>query len=80
MGHQASRIVILIIYVDDILIPKSDVRGISKTKKYLQQYFVIKDMGCPKYFLGIKISHRIFGVSLSQQKYATYLLTKLCTR
>ncbi|XP_042056533.1 uncharacterized protein LOC121801150 [Salvia splendens] len=72
--HQASGIVILIVYVDDILISGSDVRGIEETKKYLQQHFVIKDLGRPKYFLGIEIAHENSGVSLSQQKYATDLL------
>ncbi|KAG6385943.1 hypothetical protein SASPL_154826 [Salvia splendens] len=71
---RASGIVILIVYVDDILISGSDVRGIEETKKYLQQHFVIKDLGRPKYFLGIEIAHGNSGVSLSQQKYATDLL------
>ncbi|KAG6397645.1 hypothetical protein SASPL_143815 [Salvia splendens] len=39
-----SGIVILIVYVDDILISGSDVRGIEETKKYLQQHFVINDL------------------------------------
>ncbi|KAG6387565.1 hypothetical protein SASPL_152757 [Salvia splendens] len=72
--HQTSGIVILIVYVDDILISGSDVRGIEVIKKYLHQHFVIKDLGRPKYFLGIEIAHGNSGMSLSQQKYATDLL------
>lgn len=72
--HRTSGIVILIVYVDDILISGGDVQGIDETKTYLQQHFVIKDMGRPKYFLGIEIAHSKSGVSLCQQKYAIDLL------
>lgn len=47
---------------------------IEETKTYSQQHFVIKDMGRPKYFLGIEIAHGKSGISLYKQKYATELL------
>lgn len=72
--HRSSGIVILIVYVDNILVSSNDVQGIDETKKYLQQHFVTKDMGCPKYFLGLEIAHSKSGISLCQQKYATDLL------
>ncbi|KAL0337208.1 UNVERIFIED_CONTAM: Retrovirus-related Pol polyprotein from transposon RE1 [Sesamum calycinum] len=67
-------ILIVVVYVDEILISGSDIKGIEKTKAYLQQHFVTKDMGRPKYFLGIEIAHRKNGTSLSQRKYALDLL------
>ena len=48
---------ILTIYVDDIMLTGSDADGIEKTKDYLKTHFVAKDMGRPRYFLGIEIAH-----------------------
>ncbi|KAL0288861.1 UNVERIFIED_CONTAM: Retrovirus-related Pol polyprotein from transposon RE1 [Sesamum angustifolium] len=65
-----SGMVVLAVYVDDILITGSDIVGIEEAKTYLQKHFVTKDLGRPKYFLGIKIAYSKHGVSLSQRKYA----------
>ena len=51
----SSDTVILVIYVDDILLAESNVVGIVKGKEYLKTQFVIKDMGKPRYFLGLKL-------------------------
>ncbi|KAK4385809.1 hypothetical protein Sango_2704900 [Sesamum angolense] len=48
---------VLAVYVDDILITGSDIVGIEEAKTYLQKHFVTKDLGKPKYFLGIEIAH-----------------------
>jgi len=52
-----SDIVVLVIYVDDILLTSSGSAGIVETKMYLKRHFVTKDMGHPKYFLGIEVAH-----------------------
>ncbi|KAK4407439.1 Retrovirus-related Pol polyprotein from transposon RE1 [Sesamum angolense] len=69
-----TGMVILAVYVDDILITGSDINGIEEAKTYLQKHFVTKDLGRPRYFLGIEIAHSKHGVSLSQRKYACDLL------
>ncbi|KAL0363865.1 UNVERIFIED_CONTAM: Retrovirus-related Pol polyprotein from transposon RE2 [Sesamum angustifolium] len=74
---RKQRMVILAVYVDDILITGSDIVGIEEAKTYLQKHFVTKDLGRPKYFLGIEIAHSKHGISLSQRKYACYLLRKI---
>ncbi|KAK4406558.1 Retrovirus-related Pol polyprotein from transposon RE2 [Sesamum angolense] len=66
--------VVLAVYVDDILITGSDIDGIEEAKTGLQKHFVTKDLGRPRYFLGIEIAHSKHGVSLSQRKYACDLL------
>ncbi|KAL0371038.1 UNVERIFIED_CONTAM: Retrovirus-related Pol polyprotein from transposon RE2 [Sesamum angustifolium] len=66
--------VVLAVYVDDILITGSDVVGIEEANTYLQKHFVTKDLGRPRYFLGIEIAHSKHGVALSQRKYACDLL------
>jgi len=52
-----SGFVILTAYIDDILLTKSDSAQLVETKKYLMRHFVTKDMGKPKYFLGIEVAH-----------------------
>ena len=49
--------VVFAVYVDDILLTGSDATVISDTKEYLMRYFVTKDMGKLKYFLGIEFAH-----------------------
>ncbi|KAL0302730.1 UNVERIFIED_CONTAM: hypothetical protein Sangu_3081800 [Sesamum angustifolium] len=66
--------VVLAVYADDILITGSDIYEIEEAKTYLQKHFVTKDLGRPRYFLGIEIAHSKHGVSLSQRKYACDLL------
>ncbi|KAL0375663.1 UNVERIFIED_CONTAM: Retrovirus-related Pol polyprotein from transposon RE2 [Sesamum calycinum] len=75
-GKQSLEhgIVVLAVYVDDILITGSDIDRIEEAKTCLQKHFVTKDLGRPRYFLGIEIAHSKHGVSLSQRKYACDLL------
>ncbi|KAL0339266.1 UNVERIFIED_CONTAM: Retrovirus-related Pol polyprotein from transposon RE1 [Sesamum angustifolium] len=60
-----SGMVVLAVYVDDILTTGSDLVEIEEAKTYLQKHFITKDLGRPRYFLGIEIAHRKHGVSLS---------------
>ena len=55
---SAVGYVFLIVYVDDILLTDSDTIGIAETKEYLSIYFVTKDMGKSKYFLGIEFAYK----------------------
>ena len=56
--------------MDDILLTDSDIPGIQKTKDYLHTHFVMKDIGKPKYFLGIEFAYIRDRIVLSQRKYA----------
>ena len=50
-----SVLMILAVYVDDILLTRSDFATLVKTKEYLKRYFVTKDIEKLKYFLGIEV-------------------------
>jgi len=50
-----SGSVILTVYVDDILLIRSDSVALAETKEYLKRHFVTKDMGKPRFFLGLKL-------------------------
>ena len=63
--NSSSGIILLVVYVDDIVITRSDSKGTSSLKSFLQML---------RYFLGIEVmqsKHRIF---LSQRKYVFDLL------
>ena len=51
----SSGIILLLVYVDDIVITKSDSKGILSLKSFLHSQFHIKDLGMLKYFLGVKV-------------------------
>lgn len=61
-------------YVDDILLMGSVDLFMSKTKKVLNSFFEIKDLGPITYFLGIKVAKKDDGYFLNRQKYITNLL------
>ena len=65
--HTKSGSVILAVYVDDILLTGSNSVALTETKEYLKRYFVMKDMGKPKYFLEIEVAYQKYGLLLSQR-------------
>jgi hypothetical protein len=69
-----DKIVILIVYVDDIVITGDDADEIAHLKGHLAQEFEVKDLGHLRYFLGIEVSRGPKGILLSQQKYVLDLL------
>jgi len=52
-----SDLVILVVYVDDILQTRSSFVALVEIKEYLKRHFVMKDIGKPRYFLGIEVAH-----------------------
>ncbi|XP_042002478.1 uncharacterized mitochondrial protein AtMg00810-like [Salvia splendens] len=64
----------IVIYVDDILVATNDRKKIESFKEFLAQHFKFKDLGTPKYFLGLEIARSKDGILVSQRKYAMDLL------
>ena len=75
---SSTGFVFLVVYVDDILLIGSDTTGINETKQYLSQYFVTKDMGTPRYFLGIEFAYAKDRMVLSLRKYVLDILQETC--
>ena len=61
-------------YVDDILVATTDPQMTENFKIFLSQYFKFKDLGVPKYFLGVEIARNKKGILISQRKYTMDLL------
>ena len=71
---QDGKISILIVYVDDIILTRDDVREMNRLKTSISSTFEIKDLGCLRYFLGMKVTRSKKGIVVSQRKYVLNLL------
>ncbi|XP_043700108.1 uncharacterized mitochondrial protein AtMg00810-like [Telopea speciosissima] len=74
--RKGSRVVVLVVYVDDIIISEDDATEIVEVKAYLDQHFQMKDLGALRYFVGIEVLRSTKGISLSQRKYVLSLLSE----
>ncbi|KAA0050612.1 reverse transcriptase [Cucumis melo var. makuwa] len=73
---KIRKIIILIVYVDDIVLTGDDQTEISQLKQRMGDEFEIKDLGNLKYFLGMEVARSKEGISVSQRKYTLDLLTE----
>ena len=66
---SGSKIVFLVLYVDDILIIGNDIGMLQNVKAYLCKNFSMKDLGEASYILGIKLYRdrvrKLIGLSQS---------------
>ena len=69
-----GSLVILAVYVDDIILTRSDDTGILAMKTYLQQHLNIRDLGSPRYFMGIEFAHQDGKAALTKRKYPLDML------
>ena len=54
--QSTAGTILLVVYVDDIIITRSDYRGISSLKSFLHNRFHTKDLGQLRYFLGVEVN------------------------
>ena len=75
---NGSKVIFLILYVDDILLATNELGFLHKTKKFLSNNFKMKDMGEVSYVIWIEILHnRSQGlISLSQKAYINKVLER----
>ena len=61
-----GKVVILIVYVDDIIVTGNYINKVRRLKEVLAREFEIKNLGTLKYFLGIEVAHSKRGIVVSQ--------------
>ena len=71
-----GKIVILLLYIDDVLITGDDKEAITKLKQKLQHEFEMMDLGEAQQYLGVEISRHSSGIFLNQKGYISKLLEK----
>ena len=69
-------IILLVVHVNDIVITRNDMAGISSLKSFLHDQFHTKDIEMLKYFLGVEVTRSKRGIFLSQRKYVMDLLSE----
>ena len=74
MKFSRGRVVVLIVYVDDIILNGDDLSEMDRLKKGFAFEFEIKDLGSLKYFLGMEVARSNQGIMVSQRKYILDLL------
>ena len=72
--HSKSGLCFYLVYVDDIVITGDDSTGILRLKSHLHRQFQTRDLGPPRYFLGIEVSQSSSSSVICQQKYALDIL------
>eukprot|EP00253_Pinus_taeda_P022063 PITA_22063 len=73
---KIGSLLIIVLYVDDLLITVSSTSVITNIKNALHKWFSMTDMGLLNFFLGLEIHQRDSGITISQPKYAKYLLAR----
>ncbi|XP_019263435.1 PREDICTED: uncharacterized protein LOC109241170 [Nicotiana attenuata] len=71
---QGSSTVFVAVYVDDILLIRTDLEEISQLKAFLHDIFKIKDLGQLHYFLRLEVLYKEDGIIISQRKFVLDLL------
>lgn len=74
LNKSESHIIIAAIYVDDIILTRTDVDAIEALKTHLHNVFSIKDLGRLHYFLGMEVSYIHQGIIMTQKKFSKELL------
>ena len=64
--RQNNKLVILLLYVDDLLITGDDEQAIINLKEKLQQEFSMTDLGEAHNYLGVEIHRQQNGIFLNQ--------------
>ena len=71
-----DKLLLVLVYVDDILITDEDPTMVSKLITDLDSQFSLKTLGPVSYFLGIEACRTLRGLILNQKKYLQDLLAK----
>ena len=75
---QGTKVVFLVLYVDDILLIGNNIEVLSSVKGWLQKQFDMKDLGEANYILGIKLlrDRKNMVLALSQALYIDKILAR----
>ena len=75
---KGTKVVFLVLYVDDILLIGNDIEVLSSVKGWLQKHFDMKDLGEANYILGIKLlrDRKNKVLALSQDLYIDKILAR----
>ncbi|CAL5381550.1 unnamed protein product [Camellia sinensis] len=73
---EATDLIVVSVYVDDLLITGSNEDLVKEFKAEMLKVFEMTDLGMMSYFLGMEVKQRQHEVFICQQKYAKEILKK----
>jgi Reverse transcriptase (RNA-dependent DNA polymerase) len=76
LPHANGHILLVLVYVDDLIVTRSDSVQIQECIACLKSNFAIRDLGTISYFLGIEAQQNEHDLVLTQTKYLFDLLTR----
>ena len=71
---ENNSCIIICLYVDDMVIFRTNLQVVIETTSFLISKFDIKDLGEVELILGIKITRTLNGLNLSQEHYVEKIL------
>ena len=74
-AHIQDHTIALLVYVDDIIITRSNTHLITQLKRYLQRTFQTNDLGPLHRYLGVQFDTVPTGLHMHQTEYALSILT-----
>lgn len=74
--HIENNLFASLVYVDDILVTGNNLQVIEQVQHILDEQFHIKQLGTPKYILGLEIARPKTNIFVNQRKYMLDLLSK----
>ncbi|XP_047261907.1 uncharacterized mitochondrial protein AtMg00810-like, partial [Capsicum annuum] len=69
-------LIFILIYVDNIIITENNPLFLESVISKLGTEFAIRDLRPISFFLGIQVTHHSTGILLSQERYASDILTR----
>jgi len=71
-----KMVVYLVVYIDDLLIPRNNESYIASMKQDLKRGFEMTNMGHLHYYLGVEVTQNPKYIFISQRKYIRELLNR----
>ena len=71
-----DELLMVSLYVDDLLVTKSNMKQIDVFKREKEDVFEMNDMGKMTFFLGMEVKQKENEIFICQQKYAKEILKK----
>ena len=71
-----DELLMVSLYVDDLLVTKSNMKQIDVFKREKEDVFEMTDMGKMTFFLGMEVKQKENEIFICQQKYAKEILKK----
>jgi len=75
-GSEETSLLIICLYVDDLMLTRSNMQDIEEFKSIMKSEFEMTDLGKLAYFLCMEIFRTSKGLILHQTKYAIEILRK----